>query len=182
MSQHSWLECSHSHRLYMTSGADADTDAAQLPGDGSEVAQRPEDRVPQVCGVFTADDDWRGTVAEAGVVQAGNTLPAVPSGELGLHVAERRVRRALCRSAVAAGHAGATASAGTLSLPRRVPSSPAVITRVTLPARDTATHAEPGSRRSISHSLPKSRINPASFPVSSPCSSSSRGAGTVAAG
>src|ERR1017187_3081313 len=103
MSQHSWLECSHSHRLYMTSGADADTDAAQLPGDGSEVAQRPEDRVPQVCGVFTADDDWRGTVAEAGVVQAGNTLPAVPSGDLGLHAAERRVRRALpargrCRS------------------------------------------------------------------------------------
>src|ERR1035438_8611861 len=124
MSQHSWLECSHSHRLYMTSGADADTDAAQLPGDGSEVAQRPEDRVPQVCGVFTADDDWRGTVAEAGVVQAGNTLPAVPSGELGLHVAERRVRRALCRRAVAAGHARGAAAAGGPALPPRMARPP----------------------------------------------------------
>jgi hypothetical protein len=53
-----------------------------------------------------------------------------------------------------------------LSLLRRRLRSPAVIIRVMLPTWETATQTEPGSRRSTSHSSPKSRINPASVPVS----------------
>src|ERR1039457_4151497 len=64
---------------------------------------------------------------------------------------------------------------------RRLSRSSAAMIWVRWPAWLTATHVEPGSRRSTSHWLPRSATIAASLPVSYPCCRSSRRAATVSA-